>query len=108
MLPAEADLLLPQLVGGLPEPLQRKLRGLSLQDLMAPLSKDAQGKAQPGKSDPEVDTKLPKALLMRLGELCGAEAGAPIGTLLAYTSPTSPLLPHPVAPPCCPALLPQP
>ena len=77
MLPAEADLLLPQLVRGLPKPLQLKLRALSLQDLVAPLSKDAQGKPQPGKSDPEVDTRLPKALLMRLGELCGAEAGAP-------------------------------
>ena len=65
-MPAEADLLLPQLVAGLAKPLQAKLRGLSLQDLVAPLCKDAQGKPQPGKSDAEVDTKLPKALLVRL------------------------------------------
>ena len=88
MLPAEADLLLPQLVAGLPKPLQAKLRGLSLQDLVAPLCKDAQGKPQPGKSDPEVDTKLPKALLMRLGELCGAEAGASISAQLQRDCPT--------------------
>ena len=82
VLPAEPDVLLPELAAGLPKGLQAKLRGLSLQDLVAPLIKDAQGKPQPGKWDADVDTKLPKAVFMRLGELCGAEAGAAISTRL--------------------------
>ena len=77
MLPAEADLLLPQLVRGLPKPLQLKLRGLSLQDLVAPLSKDAQGKPQPGKSDPEVDTKLPKVRVRVRVRVLGLGLGLP-------------------------------
>ena len=91
VLPADAaHVLLPQLVAKLPdrEPdrLQTKLRALTLQDLVVPLQKDANGKVLAGKGDGDGLAKLLKALFGALGELVGGGA-AGVSKLLLQECP---------------------
>lgn len=82
-----APALMERVSMALPAKLYGLLRdGLSLQALAVPLRLDARGKPVPGSWDAEVDTRLPKALFMGLGQV-EAAGGAQVTARLRCECP---------------------
>jgi hypothetical protein len=82
-----APALMERVSTALPPKVYTLLRnGLSLQALTVPMRLDARGKPVPGSWDSEVDTRLPKALFMGLGQV-EAAGGAQVTARLRRECP---------------------
>jgi len=69
MLPTEPFVFMQRIAANLPANMRAALKTITLQDILVPLQKDAQGRPQPGKWDVLVAERLPKALFMEIGEI---------------------------------------